>query len=163
MLQPSVQRQTFDETVPPALVNSVGFLLNEAATVIREMDEVALAALGIDPRQLGILMTIRVEGSQSQQAIGRKHRIDRTTMVKLTDALEQRGLVVRAVHPSDRRRYALSLTPEGETLLEQGLALVKQTQDKFLCPLTDAEWGQLRQLLTRLLAHQDKLFEGETE
>lgn len=153
MMQPSVKTQTFDSTVPSALVNSVGFLLNEAATVIREMDEVALAALGINPRQLGILMTIRFEGPQSQQAIGRKHRIDRTTMVKLTDALEQRGLVVRAVHPNDRRCYALSLTPEGEDLLEQGLLLVKQTQDRFLSPLTDTEWELLRQLLTRLLAH----------
>jgi DNA-binding MarR family transcriptional regulator len=162
-MQPNVQTQAFDSTVPPALVNSVGFLLNEAAIVIREMDEVALATLGINPRQLGILMTIRVEGPQPQQAIGRKHRIDRTTMVKLTDVLEQRGLVVRAVHKSDRRCYALSLTAEGETLLEQGLLLVKQTQDRFLCPLTDAEWGELRQFLIRLLAHRDKLLTGETE
>lgn len=161
MSQPSVQTQTFGSTVPPALVNSVGILLNEAATVIREMDESALAALDINPRQLGILMTIRFEGPQSQQAIGRKHRIDRTTMVKLTDELERRGLVVRAAHPSDRRCYALSLTPKGETLLEQGLTLVKQTQDKFLCPLTDVEWEQLRQLLIGLLTRQDKPSESE--
>ena len=156
MSQPSVQTQTFGSTVPPALVNSVGFLLNEAAIVIREMDEIALAALDINPRSLGIMMTIRQEGPQSQQAIGSKHRIDRTTMVKLTDALEQRGLVVRAAHPNDRRCYALSLTPEGEALLQQGLTLVGQTQDKFLCPLTDVEWEQLRQLLIRLLTCQDK-------
>lgn len=156
-MQPDVQTQAFESTVPPALVNSVGFLLNEAAIVIREMDEVALAVLGINPRQLGILMTIRVEEPQSQQVIGCKHRIDRTTMVKLTDALEQRGLVVRAVDKSDRRRcYALSLTSEGEELLEQGLMLVKQTQDKFLSPLKDREWEQLRQLLTRLLSHPKK-------
>lgn len=162
-MQPNVQTQTFDSTVPPALANSVGFLLNEAAIVIREMDEVALTALGINPRSLGILMTIRQEGSQSQQVIGRLHRIDRTTMVKLTDALEQRGLVVRAVHKSDRRCYALSLTSKGEELLEQGLLLVKQTQDKFLSPLKNTEWEQLRQLLTRLLTHQNQLVKGEAE
>jgi DNA-binding MarR family transcriptional regulator len=154
--------KSFSASVPMALSNSVGFLLNEAAIVIREMDEAALSGLGINPRQLGILMTIAVEEPQSQQAIGAKHRIDRTTMVKLADGLEERGLIARKVHPHDRRSYNLSLTPQGEVVLEQALALVKETQDAFLGPLTQAEWEQLRQLLTRLLAHQGKLSEGET-
>lgn len=154
MWQPSEQIQTFDPTVPPALANSVGFLLNETATIIREMDEVALAALSINPRQLGILRTIAVEGPQSQQAIAEKHRIDRTTMVKLIDVLEERRLIVRKVNPHDRRRHALSLTHQGEVVLEQALAVVKKTQDVFLDPLTGMEWEQLRQLLTKLLTHK---------
>ncbi len=154
--EPSEQTQNFEGTVPTALVDSAGYLLNEAAIVIREMDEAALAPLGINPRQLGILKTIVASEPQTQQAIGERNRIDRTTMVKLTDALEQRGLIVRVVQPKDRRRYALSLTPEGGAVLAKGRALVEGTQDQFLSPLTRAEWTQLRHLLTKLLATSDR-------
>jgi len=53
------------------------------------------------------------------------------SMSKLIDGLVGRGLVDRAVPTGDRRRLALSLTPQGSTLL----ALVRGQTQSFLAEL----------------------------
>jgi DNA-binding MarR family transcriptional regulator len=47
-------------------------------------------------------------GSLSQQAIGERLRIDRTTMVALIDDLERGGYVKRERNPHDRRAYVIT-------------------------------------------------------
>ena len=61
--------------------------------------------LKIGPKQYGILATIHYEGPTSQRAVGEMLKIDRSTMVLLTDELEEQKVLSRKDHPKDRRYY----------------------------------------------------------
>ena len=137
--------------VPRSLAQSAGFLLNKSARIIREMNNAALAPLGLSVRELGLLRIIASEGPLSQQALGERHNTDRTTIVELIDTLEKRDLVQRIVNAKDRRAYQISLTPRGRRVLGKALRLTNKQQEKFLSALSEEEWSALRQTLIRLI------------
>ncbi len=136
------------------LNQSAGFLLNQTATVIRMSTAKKLVPFGILPRHISILETIAHHGELSQQEIGERLGIDRTSMVQFIDRLESLELVARQVNPEDRRCYALCLTPGGQTALVGIRRAVIEAQEPFLQPLSGAEWEQMRVLLLKLLRGQ---------
>jgi DNA-binding PadR family transcriptional regulator len=77
--------------------------------------------------------------------------LDPTLMVALIDELERQGLCRRTRHPSDRRRYAIAITPTGSALLEQGLAIVGEIEQEILAPLSEPERQELARMLTRVM------------
>lgn len=68
--------------------------------------------------------------------------------------MEQRGLVVRAENPGDRRTYVVRLTPEGEALAALASARAQAAQAKFLAPLGPKERRHLLGLLRRLVLRE---------
>jgi DNA-binding MarR family transcriptional regulator len=141
------------EPLPDSLANSVGFLLNRAAKIIHDMNEQALKPLRLSPRELGLLRIIAEEGPLSQQAIGQKHSIDRTTIVGILDQLEKRDLVTRISNQADRRVNLLYITPRGKKTVAQAVRLVERQQERFLAPLNADEWKSLKQSLVALITH----------
>ena len=143
-----------NKALPPvALTDYAGYLLNSVADRIRGQTAEALTVIGVTPRQAGILTTIAEQGPLTQHELGERRGIDRTSVVALIDDLEARGWVARSTHPEDRRAYALSLTPAGEETLAHAARLIGEAQARFLQPLDESEWNQLRSLLLRLLSH----------
>jgi DNA-binding MarR family transcriptional regulator len=58
--------------------------------------------------------------------------------------LEERGLVVRSAHPTDRRQVILTVTDEGRTMVQR----VRRAKDAWLArrlaELTAEEWATLK-------------------
>ena len=71
-------------------------------------------------------------------------------MVALVDRLERDGLVVRHRHATDRRSYALSLTPEGRAALTGLKDLVRQHEARIAAALAPGEQATLLDLLGKL-------------
>jgi DNA-binding MarR family transcriptional regulator len=90
-------------------------------------------------------------GSLSQQAIGERLRIDRTTMVSLIDDLERAGYVTRERNPGDRRAYVITLTPAGKRAQTRAEKAVDTRALEFFGRLPEAERQELHRLLTRLI------------
>ncbi len=139
--------------LPTGLMGRYEFLMNRPAQRIREMTEKSLAPLKIAPKQYRILATINQEGPSSQRAVGEMLKIDRSTMVLLTDELEQRKLLVRKDHPQDRRYYLLHLTAAGMELLQLSQKRVMKAEQDFLTPLTKTEKQDLRKCLSKLFQY----------
>jgi DNA-binding MarR family transcriptional regulator len=91
-------------------------------------------------------------GPMTQQRLGRIMGIDRTTMVAIADALEQKGLAVRERDPADRRAYALRATGRGRRVLGRAARATARAEDEFLAPLTERQRAQLRSMLRRLIS-----------
>ena len=146
------EREAFlqQENLPEALRGSVGFLLNDVASLIRSFSAEALAPLGISPRQASIFLALSERKAYSQLALSEMLGIDRTSMGAFLTKLEASELVRRQINPEDRRVYTVSLTPAGETLAAQVDQIVKETQAHFLGSLTSVEGEQLRSLLLTL-------------
>jgi DNA-binding MarR family transcriptional regulator len=148
---PESEQQEFIP-IPPSLADTAGFLLGRAGRIIHDNVEKSLAVLKLSTRELGILRIVD-EGPLTQQALGKKHNIDRTTVVQLIDVLEQRELLTRVANSADRRSNLLYLTKRGKKTLAQGVKLAEKEQAKFLAPLEDAEWQSLRLILTKLIEY----------
>jgi DNA-binding MarR family transcriptional regulator len=71
----------------------------------------------------------------------------------ITDQLEAEGLVRRAPHPTDRRAWAVRLTPDGRRQFRRMAAVHEQWVIDLLSGWTAEEKGQVYALLERLKRH----------
>jgi len=106
----------------------------------------------ITPGQFGVLALIASNPGMTQSACARAVGIERSTMVAVIDALEQRKLVERRPSPVDKRSYALVLTMGGIKLMEELRPLVRRHEDRLTAGLSGPERRQLIDLLRRLSA-----------
>jgi DNA-binding MarR family transcriptional regulator len=71
-------------------------------------------------------------------------------MVELIDDLEDRGLVKRRRHPSDRRAHALTLTAKGKQLLTRAFTVAFSIEAELCADLEPADRQKLLVLLGQL-------------
>ena len=133
----------------------LGYLLNEAAGLIRRETALALAPFKINPRLFGVLDTISKADQLSQRALGVRRGIDRTTTVAFVDALEKQGLIERTANPKDRREHHLILTAQGKTLLKKARVAVRAVEEKFIAELTREDREKLFEILQDILHSQN--------
>jgi DNA-binding MarR family transcriptional regulator len=144
-------RQNLVPHIPAALAAWTSVLLNKAADKTRNQFNDRLADLKIQSKHYGILVMLADRGTFSQAELGVQLGIDRASMVKFIDRLEQLKLVERIPNPHDRRAYTLALTEQGRSVLAQANQIATIAEADFLAPLADAEKKQLHQFLVRLL------------
>jgi DNA-binding MarR family transcriptional regulator len=136
------------------LAESVGFMLSKLGFHTAGGFAQALAPLGIEPRQFGLLRYIDAAEGSSQHALGTAMHIPPSAMVAIIDDLEGRGLVERRPNPHDRRAHALHLTAKGRRLYDKAVDIAVAYEDGLCASLTPAEKEQLLGLLQRLAADQ---------
>ena len=137
--------------LPGSLASRAGFLLAKAHMRAHDLASVALKPEGLNVKHFGCLTVIADEGPISQQTLGDRMRVDRTTIVMVVDDLERKGLVVRRRNPADRRAYALEATAEGQAWLRTSLEILLGVEDEFLAPLDERERDQLLGLLRKIV------------
>src|SRR3954452_22757475 len=138
-----VDGQAMPLDLSPATSVWHAFLLRKAAQRVTSMAEETLHPYGLTMRHFGVLSSIEAEPGQNQRGVGERLRIDRTTVVALTDDLESAGLLERR-RGSDRGVFALFLTPAGKTRLGELKELTAAVHDRFLANLTEQERDLLR-------------------
>ena len=73
--------------------------------------------LGVTGGQVSLLVQIRAQPGIGAHELAAAEHISPAAMSGHVRRLEQAGLVRRTPHPRDRRRRALALTPDGESVL----------------------------------------------
>jgi len=121
--------------------------LRAFAAFARHLKETALT-----PTLFGVLAMVEARPGIGQGEIADALGTDRSTMVRLVDQLERRGLVRREPHPGDRRTVLPALTGEGRALLERATPLVHASEDEFARALDPYERVRLADYLRRLNA-----------
>ena len=129
----------------------LGYLLKHAHLALDRRSEAALAEIGVNPRELGVLRVIAGGEARSQQEIAELLDIDRTTMVAFIDGLQRRRLVARRPSEHDRRRNVVELTDEGWTVFEAAERVSVQVEQAFTSSLDEAGASDLRQTLRTML------------
>jgi DNA-binding MarR family transcriptional regulator len=133
------------------MVDVTGFLVNQVAERLRETTQAHVEAVGVRPRQIGLLLVLRNEGRMQQQQLGELLGMDRTTTMQLVGALEDQGLVVRDADPSDGRAYLVRLTARGGRVAEQVEGQSRAAADVVLAALSPAEKRTFHRLLRKVL------------
>ena len=135
----------------PELTGRLGYLLKHAQQRLAELNAVALAPYGLGGRELAVLLVLADCEPASQQQAAQRLGIDRTTMVGLLDALEEKGLVTRHPHADDRRKNVVELTEGGRDTLRHATQAADDAERRFLAPLTHAAAQQLKDALRALI------------
>ncbi len=150
-----------DQDLPAAVNSRLSYLFKRAQLELADLHEEVLAPLGISHGDLTILLFIDAGEPESQQQVGRRLGVDRTTMVALIDGLEGKGLVARRPDDADRRRNVIELTAAGRATLDRARRADRKAESRLLAGLDEAEATQLRNLLRRIAADSDRLHASE--
>ncbi|MEU0413451.1 MarR family winged helix-turn-helix transcriptional regulator [Streptomyces griseorubiginosus] len=136
---------------PEVLTSRLGYLLKHAYLRLTEESTQALAPYGIDGRELAVLAVLDAHDELSQLDAAGKLGIDRTTMVSLVDALEDKELVERRRSPRDRRKNIVQLTPAGQKRLQDAESARQEMERRFLAPLSSTDALRLVRTLQTLV------------
>jgi DNA-binding MarR family transcriptional regulator len=134
--------------------DSLAFLLAQVGAHASAKFAERLGKIGVVPAYAGILRLVQASEGISQQTLGSELRVLPSRLVLLIDDLEERGLVERRNHPTDRRSYALYLTDKGRETLKAIGRIAREHQDSLCAALDDRERAQLAGLLRRIAEHQ---------
>ncbi|MFM2317387.1 MAG: hypothetical protein RLZZ215_8 [Pseudomonadota bacterium] len=104
----------------------------------------------LTPLQFAVLIVLSEQGSQDQVSLGGEIALDRTTITVVVRNLEERGLILRDKSGRDQRSKIVSITAQGQALLNEVLPAVQQAQERIMAPLTSEEGTQLLSLLEKL-------------
>jgi DNA-binding MarR family transcriptional regulator len=138
---------------PPAAAapfRSVGFTLSTLGFAVAHGFRETLAPLGIEPRDFALLRAVGAGEGHSQQAIGERLGIPASRMVAFIDSLEERGLLERRRHPTDRRARALHLTDGGRALLADAYDAAVAFETALCRDLAPGERERLLELLGKV-------------
>ena len=139
--------------IPAGLADRTGYLVSVAHLRRRGRFEELLRGAGIGAPDFGTLATIAELGPLSQQQVAEQLSLTGTAVVQIVDRLEADGLVERRRNPSDRRSYALELTPQGKTTLQRAHVALDQSNAELAEMLGGArQERELHGLLRKMLA-----------
>jgi DNA-binding MarR family transcriptional regulator len=109
----------------------------------------ACGAIGVPPGAMKILFHLVPGEGLPMRDLADHMSVDASYVTGLADALEDRGLVERRPHPSDRRVKMLVLTGKGVAARKGAAELMYEPPSSFAA-LTATELRQLRDLLGKV-------------
>jgi MarR family transcriptional regulator, lower aerobic nicotinate degradation pathway regulator len=125
---------------------------------IRRMQQIAVAVFleetephGITPVQYAALQTVRNSPNIDQRTLAGTIGFDTSTIAGVIDRLEARGLLLRNASADDRRVRLLTLTQDGEKLLDAVIPGMLRAQVRMLAPLTDKQRAEFMKALRTLV------------
>lgn len=113
---------------------------------------VAPSGLDVTPVQYALLKAAQSCPGQDQASLAGAIAYDRTTIGGVIDRLEQKGYLVRAVSPADRRSRIVTLTDQGRAAIDRLDPMVEQAQRDMLSGLTPEEAASLTGLLSKAVS-----------
>jgi DNA-binding MarR family transcriptional regulator len=117
------------------------------------------AGAQLSPSQTAALATIERHGPLTPSELAERERVQRPTVTRVLARLEDAGLVERAADPGDRRCSLVSISAEGQELLDA----VRARKDAFLSRRIDALDAADREALERAAAILERMLKGGGE
>jgi DNA-binding MarR family transcriptional regulator len=106
------------------------------------------AAHGLQPElsdtQLGALATLERHGAMTPGELAEHEKVQPPSMTRVIAVLEERSLVMRAPHASDRRQVMLTVTSQGKEVVQQSRRLREAWLARRLRELTPEDRAKLR-------------------
>jgi DNA-binding MarR family transcriptional regulator len=133
--------------------DTIGFLLNDAARLMRKDFERRTRPLGLTRAQWHTLFHLARNEGCNQATLADLLDVEPITIARTIDRLELSGLVERRADPSDRRARLLFLGKRAHPLLEQLRALGAETREIALAGIDEDERTLLMTLLTKMRAN----------
>jgi DNA-binding MarR family transcriptional regulator len=99
---------------------------------------------GLSDTQLAALGALERHGAMTPGELADHEKVQPPSMTRVIAALEERGLVMRGPHATDRRQVELTATEPGRTVVQQSRKLREAWLAKRLRELTPQDRATLR-------------------
>jgi MarR family transcriptional regulator, lower aerobic nicotinate degradation pathway regulator len=97
-------------------------------------------------------------GPSSQQGLCARLGYDKSDLAKTIDSLEKKGVIQRRADSNDKRKYFVTLSPQGKKLLRQKENELQALSEKIFGNLNVKEKERLADLLRKALVRHDSKF-----
>ncbi|WAH37238.1 MarR family winged helix-turn-helix transcriptional regulator [Alicyclobacillus dauci] len=132
------------------LTDSMGFLLGQTFRRVSYLTNLRFRSHDITAEQWILLLCLKERGSITQTELAEASGKDKTTVTRLLDNLERKGMVTKCADEADRRARLIDVTPKGRRTAEELVDVEKQVLDIAMSGLAPDEVAQLRALLVRI-------------
>ncbi len=131
---------------------SIGFKVNKLNGILRSGFKEKLNSAGwkITPEQWGTIHFLKYNSGCTQIYLAKASKRDQTSITRLVDGLQRKGLVERKNDKSDRRAYRLYLTEYASNMYTSTFSYVKEFNDNLKNSLTESEGLKLVELMDKL-------------
>ena len=109
-------------------------------------------AAGVTPAQLRVLQIVGEKKDPTAKTLANQMGVSQATVTALVDKLVARSLVSRQPSAQDRRQTNITLTAQGEDVLEEAPDALQQRYVRAFADLADWEQAQLVSSLERVAA-----------
>lgn len=130
---------------------SIGYLIKQAHLALHRTIDSKMAALDLTAMQWGPLLLIGHGKANTAAELSRCGGVETSTMTRMLDRLEAKGLLVRQRSESDRRIIYLELSKEGQNLVAKVPDLLAQSLNKHLRGFSAEEVATFKSLLRRII------------
>lgn len=110
----------------------IGFLVTEAARLLRRLLDRRLLPLGLTRAQWSVLAILSLRDGMSQSQLAEALEVEKPTAGRLIDHLESSGWIERRPIPGDRRLWGVHLTERAGPLIAEVEALVRDARAEML-------------------------------
>jgi DNA-binding MarR family transcriptional regulator len=109
-----------------------------------------LKRCGIDHRIWRLLVNLAEADGASINDVADRGGFERTTLSKIADKAQAKGLIARVIETDDRRRTRLALTAKGRQMIDLCKPIVLGLFDRYFRDLGQGEVEQLMRLLLKV-------------
>ena len=133
------------------------YLLNRAGARIATAFNDEVRPLGATLQIWRVLAALREQDGRRMGDLSDTTSIEVSTLTRLVDNMEKKGLVARQRDPEDARAVVLNVTPAGRRLTARILPIAERYEAVALAGFSAGEAEILKAALRRLYANMDEL------
>jgi DNA-binding MarR family transcriptional regulator len=139
-------------TLDHHLRNSLAHLMGRTSRAVLNRVQKSFTSAGhpVTVEQWLLLVNLRNRDGQLHQELAGNTFKDKTTVTRLLDGLEKKGLVERVAGEADRRQKRISITGKGQELLKSLGPLALETQSRSLQGIDPGELKICRNVLLKI-------------
>jgi len=132
---------------------SIGYIIRQAQLALHRTIDVRMAELDLTALQWVPLLMLAHQKGQTAAELSRCLGVDTSSMTRMLDRLEAKGLLVRKRSVEDRRVIFLELTDEGRLLSGHIPFVMAASLNRHLRGFSKSELEELKRLLRKLTAN----------
>jgi DNA-binding MarR family transcriptional regulator len=133
------------------------YLLNRAGARIAAAFSEEVRPLGATLQMWRVLAALREHDGRRMSDLSETTSIEVSTLTRLVDNMEKKGLVARRRDAGDARVVALHVTPAGRRLTQRIIPIAERYERVALAGFTAAEADTLKAALRRLYSNMEAL------
>ncbi len=100
-----------------------------------------------------VLKSLYDEPDITQKQIAKMVFKDYASVTRMIELLVKKGFIKRAMHPTDRRRFLLSVTKTGEKLIRQPEETIKSNRAQALKGISKKDIEHLNKTLNKIISN----------
>ncbi len=142
------------------LSRNFGFILNDVARLMRTTFDRRVKALGLTRSQWWVLNHLFRNDGATQSELAEILEIEKATLGRLLDRMEQKGWIRREGHADDRRAKRVFLTDEVEPAIKTMRAAAAEVRRESMAGLSAARQTQFVDALLAIKANLSRADNG---